>query len=323
MNQNIFLKKINMFNNEWQLLLNNDGKIRKVEIGGSENYIMSGISFFTNKDCQKLKKIVEMYVKDEIKLKKYYWDHIIKENIHEFDIGIEKIQDNIIYEIDNLEELVELDKSYKDMLPINSFQNEIQKLKEILISNLKIDLKDIGDIQFIGGMTNKNYLVEINLKKYVLRKPGEGTESIINRYNEKNNLKLVSKINIDSNLYFFDEKSGIKLSEYINNSEMLTPSNAKYNLKEVAFILKKLHNSQIIFPNIFDPFKEMKRYEELINKEDGKFYEGYFELKKEVFKLKEVLKSFNTELVSCHNDTVPENFLKKGNNLFLIDWEYS
>ena len=52
-----FSKKINMFNNEWQLLLNNDGKIRKVEIGGSENYIMSGISFFTNKDCQKLKKI--------------------------------------------------------------------------------------------------------------------------------------------------------------------------------------------------------------------------------------------------------------------------
>ena len=134
---------------------------------------------------------------------------------------------------------------------------------------------------------------------------------------------MVSKINIDSNLYFFDEKSGIKLSEYINNSEMLTPSNVKYNLKEVAFILKKLHNSQIIFPNIFDPFKEMKRYEELINKEDGKFYEGYFELKKEVLKLKGVLKSFNIELVSCHNDTVPENFLKKGDNLFLIDWEYS
>ena len=45
-----------MFNNEWQLLLNNDGKIRKIEIGGSENYIMSGISFFTDEDCQKLKK---------------------------------------------------------------------------------------------------------------------------------------------------------------------------------------------------------------------------------------------------------------------------
>ena len=104
---------------------------------------------------------------------------------------------------------------------------------------------------------------------------------------------------------------------------MLTPSDAKYNLKEVALILKKIHNSQIIFPNVFDSFKEMKRYEELINKEEGKFYDGYFELKKEVFKLKEILKSFDIKLVSCHNDTVPENFLKKGDNLFLIDWEYS
>ena len=103
-------------------------------------------------------------MKDEIKLKKYYWDHIIKENIHKFDIGIEKIKDNVIYEIDSLEELIELDKSYKDILPINSFQNEIQKIKEILISNLKIDFKDIGDIQFIGGMTNKNYLIEIDSK---------------------------------------------------------------------------------------------------------------------------------------------------------------
>ena len=67
-----FSKKINMFNDEWQLLLNNDGKIRKIEIGGSENYIMSGISYFTDEDCQKLKKFVEIYVKDEIKLKKYY-----------------------------------------------------------------------------------------------------------------------------------------------------------------------------------------------------------------------------------------------------------
>lgn len=91
-------------------------------------------------------------------------------------------------------------------------------------------------------MINKNYLVEINLKKYVLRKFGEGIESIINRYNEKNNLKLVLKINIDFNLYFFDEKSGIKLFEYINNLEMLIFSNVKYNLKEVVFILKKLYN---------------------------------------------------------------------------------
>ena len=31
----------------------------------------------------------------------------------------------------------------------------------------------------------------------------------------------------------------------------------------------------------------------------------------------------NIQLVSCHNDTVPENFIKSGTKIYLIDWEYS
>ena len=89
-----------------------DGKVKRVDIGGSGNYIMSGISFFTEKATEKLKNLVEDYVKDEEKLKKYYWDHIVKENIDSFDISIEKIKDDVIFEIDNLKELLELDSSY-------------------------------------------------------------------------------------------------------------------------------------------------------------------------------------------------------------------
>lgn len=266
-----FSKKINTYNNEWQLILE-DGKVKRVDIGGSGNYIMSGISFFTEKATEKLKNLVEDYVKDEEKLKKYYWDHIVKENIDSFDISIEKIKDDVIFEIDNLKELLELDSSYESALEeyISNF-NEAEKIKKILENKVKEVSDGVKNIKFIGGMTNKNYLIEKSEKAYVLRVPGEGTEVLINRNHEEKNLRIVSKLKIDVELCYFDVQTGMKISEYIKNSKTITPEIAEENLKEVAMILKKLQ----------------------------------------------------IELKPCHNDTVPENFLKNGDKFFLIDWEYS
>lgn len=91
----------------------------------------------------------------------------------------------------------------------------------------------------------------------------------------------------------------------------------------MAKTLRKLHTSKIEFNNIFNPFEEMKKYEELSQKLNGKFYKDYEEVKKVVFSLKEKMEKLDIQLVSCHNDTVPENFVKSGNKLYLIDWEYS
>ena len=82
-----FSKKVNCQNDEWQLILEN-GKIKEVQIGGKDNYIMSGISFWKKEDSSKLKELVEEYILSEEKKKKYYWDHIVKENIERFNIGI-------------------------------------------------------------------------------------------------------------------------------------------------------------------------------------------------------------------------------------------
>ena len=99
-----FSKKINCQNDEWQLILG-DEKIKEVQIGGKDNYIMSGISFWKKEESLKLKELVEEYILSEEKKKKYYWDHMVKENIEKFNIGINPLDENDIFEIDNLEEL--------------------------------------------------------------------------------------------------------------------------------------------------------------------------------------------------------------------------
>ncbi|MGL4897337.1 MAG: phosphotransferase family protein, partial [Cetobacterium sp.] len=43
-----------------------------------------------------------------------------------------------------------------------------------------------------------------------------------------------------------------------------------------------------------------------------------------IFNLEKILKKNRMIIVACHNDTVPENFIKNDKNeIFLIDWEYS
>ena len=61
-------------------------------------------------------------------------------------------------------------------------------------------------------MTNKNYLITIEGKKYVLRNPGIGTKEMINRNNESKNAKIISDLNLDSKLIYLNKETGIKIS---------------------------------------------------------------------------------------------------------------
>ena len=145
-----FSKKIDYQNDEWQLILENE-KIKEVQIGGKNNYIMSGISFWKKEESIKLKKFVEEYVLSEEKKKNYYWDYIVKENIEKFNVGIYPLKDSDIFEIDNLEELKEIDNSYSDEEVLLEFLKDVPVFKD----------KKIENINLIGGMTNKNYLINV------------------------------------------------------------------------------------------------------------------------------------------------------------------
>lgn len=203
---------------------------------------------------------------------------------------------------------------------------KINLLRQYIIDALNIDESLITDIIPCGGMTNKNYKVTIDGKLYILRVPGAGTEEMIDRKIEKENAELGYKIGIDAKILYFDAETGIKISEYIKDAETLTPMAAKKesNMKAVTDILRTLHNSDIRFNNRFDILGKIKTYEDLIKKYDGENFGDYDETRENVMKVYKALEDMKLEDMPCHNDTVPENFIKGSNDkMYLIDWEYS
>ena len=181
-------------------------------------------------------------------------------------------------------------------------------------------------IKQIGGMSNKNFKVTKGAKEYVLRVPGNGSEGMVERSNEEQNSLQACKMGINPSVRYFNAETGIKLADFVKNAETLNGATIQRpsNMKKIAEIFKTLHNSHVRFGNEFNVFKEILKYEQLLEKAKGKMYEGYESVREQVFHLEEYLNQLGVLVKPCHNDLVAENFLKAGDGtIYLIDWEYS
>ena len=202
-------------------------------------------------------------------------------------------------------------------------QLAVETVQEIL----QLEREQVTRVSFAGGLTNTNYFVEAAGKQYILRLPGRMTESMISRVNEKRNAEIASRLGFNCDLIYCSAETGVKLSAYIDGAETLSPRTARLeeNMKKTAELLARLHRSDVVWENRFDPFEEAERYERLLDDPAARMYEGYAALR---LKVQALLRARLLELGydqrPCHNDLVAANLVKDRNGrLYLIDWEYS
>ncbi|MDU2490543.1 MAG: phosphocholine cytidylyltransferase/choline kinase family protein [Clostridium celatum] len=243
-----------------------------------------------------------------------------------YSLGYIKIDNLLWHEIDNNEHyyyvnnilLKKIDKKEKSIY--------LENLKGIIYDSMKVSPERINNISPIGGMTNKNYKIEIDNECYVLRVPGNGTGEMISREDEIRNAVYANEVGVDSELLYFNEKSGIKISRFIENAETLSPEATKKqnNMIMVCDILRKLHNYNRKMANDFDIYGKIEQYENLAKEVNAIFFDDYYEVKDKVLLLKNIMAELDVKLAPCHNDTIAENFIKSGEDkMYLIDWEYA
>lgn len=180
-------------------------------------------------------------------------------------------------------------------------------------------------IQKLGGMNNNNYKILTDENQYVFRLPGKGSNESVNRKSELFNSKLAYEIGINCTTVYFDHKTGLKVTEYIEDAETLSIETAKIeeNIQLMADTLNILHNNEKKFYRDFRPFREMEAYKETIFKEEEGLFKNYPELDRTIAFLKEEVERMKIDYVPCHLDAWPENFVKGKDKIYLIDWEYS
>lgn len=217
-------------------------------------------------------------------------------------------------------------KSYIDpKLQIREIKPKEKQIRKLFAEIIGDQYKIKGNIEKLGGMNNNNYRVNTDTKDFVFRLPGKGSNESVNRDSEFFNSKISREIGIDCNTIYFDNKSGLKITEYIENAETLNIITAKKenNMELMSYALNILHNSGKKFYKDFKPFIEMKKYKNTIIREEKDLLKNYRKLDSTINFLKGEIEKLKIDYVPCHLDAWPENFVKGTDKIYLIDWEYS
>lgn len=204
-------------------------------------------------------------------------------------------------------------------------KNDIPKLQELMKLTFGEDIWI--DIRRLGGMTNHSYrITRTDGRQYLVRIPGEGTEEMINRADERKSTELACRLGIDAPLLYFDD-TGRKVMEFIrdpqpNSAEMMQKPEI---LRQAAEIFRKLHTCGADTGVRFEVFEMAALYERIIRDGGVAFYGDYEAVKQAVMDIKaEVDRDGAAPRVPCHNDSLVDNWVIDGNGkVFLIDWEYS
>ena len=184
----------------------------------------------------------------------------------------------------------------------------------------------VTNICLAGGMTNLNYVVTIDSFEYIVRVPGNGTQAIINRQEEKENLELASRIGINPELRYLNIETGLKITRKIENATTVTSKIAKHEetMREVAEVFRTLHFSSEEMNNDFNLFELIPLYEQLALQAGANFYEGFMEVKDSMVFFRQYYEALDIKKVPCHIDPACSNFIfNEEGKFYLIDWEYS
>lgn len=186
-------------------------------------------------------------------------------------------------------------------------------------------LSKASKIERLGGLTNQNYLVHSDQGDCVVRIPGKGTESYLNREVEYSAANLTSELGVNAPVIYFDPKTGLQVTRFIKNAATMDATSFKNPeaISRAARSFQRVHSSQIPFKSRFELFAMVDNYLELLSKTNQTLPEGFERVLKQSFRVRKALDLHHVILVPCHCDPLAENFIDTGEKMYLIDWEYS
>ena len=199
-----------------------------------------------------------------------------------------------------------------------------EKINEI-ISQIS-DWEKAEDLQIepLQGLTNTNYSVIVNGKRFVLRVSGKNTTRLgINRQYEFEALEIASKAGIGAEVEFYLLPDGHLVTSYIDGHHLtLEEYRTEENIERIVNTVKHLHQLPLVQAT-FSSFGRVAMYAKqaqsmgvpLPNDYD-KMYQKMEEIEQEQSTDPNPWRRF------CHNDLFCVNVLDDGEIRF-IDWEFS
>jgi thiamine kinase-like enzyme len=173
-----------------------------------------------------------------------------------------------------------------------------------------------------GGITNRNFKVEVGRDAFVLRIGGKDTELLgIDRPAEHAASLAAAEAGVGPEVVAFIEPEGYLVTRFLDGSpippeEMRTAA----RIRQVAPLLRRLHDGRAI-PGRFDSFRVVEAYRATAEEYGVPIPAGFHVAKDRADEIEHARGP--RPLQPCHNDLLNANFIDDGTAIRIVDWEYA
>lgn len=291
-----------------------DGLITGVDVGGEDSWVMLGHVYWDATFSARFLEILnEVY--DDPDTAGKLWEDIYQDHIGKLRMVKREYASDDIWEFDSLDELREFDPDFID--------NVDSEIMDNIADVLECSRRDVsGIVPIKQGLTNLSFKFEVRGESYVYRHPGDGTDQIVNRRSETRSQQVASRLGIDRTFIHEDEDKGWKISRYIPDCVPFD-YHSKAHVEQAMGMIRRLHECGEDTGFLFDIHEDTKKQIALLDRGRRVSFRDFSELCELADTLNEKVKADGLPPVLCHNDFYDPNLLVSGEEMYLIDWEYS
>jgi thiamine kinase-like enzyme len=172
-----------------------------------------------------------------------------------------------------------------------------------------------------GGITNRNFMVTLGERDYVVRRPGKDTDLLgIDRAAERLANDAAARLGLAPGVAAALEECLV--TEYVACSP-LSPAEVSDEVERIAAALRAFHDADVLLPARFDVPDLLERYAAIVRARGGELPEAYAQASAAAARIAAVLSL--PESRPCHNDLLAANLIRarEDERLLIVDWEYA
>ena len=191
----------------------------------------------------------------------------------------------------------------------------------------KIDVlrgRPVEAVELAGGLTNRNFKAATPDGTFVVRRSRRVPGGLdINREHEYRNSVIAAESGVGAPVFAYLPEEAVLVIGYIDGRTFTDDDFSRPGVIErVAASCRRLHQGAG-FVNDFDMFDIQHGYLRTVLEKGYRLPDGYLDFEPEVARIRGVLAARPEPTVACNNDLLAGNFIDDGDQIWLIDYEYS
>ena len=292
-----------------------DGRITSVHrTGGTGVWGMLGHVYFDRTFSERFRAILEQEY-DRPDTADKLWEDIYADHARELRMVGRHYPAGAVYEFDSLRDLTGFDHDF--------LGNVDSKILDNICHVLGCRRGDISDIAPIKeGLTNLSFRFSVGGATYVYRHPGPGTDKIINRRSETYSQLIAKRLGIDDTFIHEDLDEGWKISRYVDGCVPFDYHDPGHVARAME-LARRLHGCGKASEWSFELFEKAEGITALLGELAYPLPGDFDAMRSDARTLARLVAQDGVRPCLCHNDFYNPNFLVSGDDVYLIDWEYS